>query len=379
MAAPTLQAEGSDVCATSGTPGLTLPAHAADDILIMGSFFWGPSPGTVPDDIPTPGNPSGGAWAPVLGSQIGITDGTNVRGKGQLFWLRCASSTEGRSFTRGANWDTGTDTAWYVRAWTIRGCITSGNPWDEVDPAGPFRTANQNFDALTVAGAERLAIHFGLRSNAEAGFMGAAPGGWTAGASDNNTTGTDGSSRTYRQDNVSADTSAAAPTQSASSVGGYFYAGISFKPPASAVTFAAAVAGLGAVSAAVARERKLASTVAGLAQLVADIRRERKLASTVAGQAAVADAITVNGTVLLSSSVAGQAAIVAALKEDKRIAALVAGGATITVNQLRLERLLQALVAGNAQVVANLTVEGGVGAAVIVDVDQTVHIVSTMR
>src|SRR6185503_15633195 len=91
-----------------------------------------------------------------------------------------------------------------------------------------------NFDALTVAGAERLAIHFGLRSNAEAGFMGAAPGGWTAGASDNNTTGTDGSSRTYRQDNVSANTSAAAPTQSASTVGGYLYVGISFKPPASA-------------------------------------------------------------------------------------------------------------------------------------------------
>lgn len=128
-------------------------------------------------------------------------------------------------------------------------------------------------------------------------------------------------------------------------------------------------------------EVTFACSVAGQAAVAAAVKEDKQLVAGVAGLATIADSLSVAGTQLFQASIAGQAAIAAALKEDKRIAALVAGGATITVNPLRVERLLQAVVSGQATVLAALTVEsgGGGGALVVKDVDQTVHIVSTWR
>jgi hypothetical protein len=148
-----------------------------------------------------------------------------------LFWKRATSGGETVTFTRGANWDSGADTCYYARLFSIRGCITSGDPWDEVDPTACLTASNGSFDAVTVSGTERLVVQFGIRTNAAGTPFPAAPGGWTAGTADNNTGGTDGSSQTYRQDNVSSSTGADATSLSWSGSGGYAFIGVSFKPP----------------------------------------------------------------------------------------------------------------------------------------------------
>lgn len=226
MAAPTLQGEAADAVVTTGTLAFTMPAHQADDILVAALFFWGPSPGTVPNDIPTPSG-----WT-AMGSQVAV-DGTTTRGKMALFYKRATGGSETGTGTRGANWDTGNDTCYYARVFCIRGCVTTGDPWDEVDPTVCYTAANGSFDAVTVSGSERLVVQFGLRTNA-AGTPFPTVTGWTAGTLDSNTGGTDGASRTWRQDNVSSDTGADATTTTWSGSGGYAFFGVSFKPPAGA-------------------------------------------------------------------------------------------------------------------------------------------------
>lgn len=208
-----------------------MPAHAVDDIIVIATFFWGPTPGTVPVDIPTPT----GGWTPVLGTQLTLLSGGNVRGKMQWFWRRATtSSTPNPGWSRGSNWDSGTDTAWYCRGFTISGCDTAGDPWDQAVASAVYTATNGAFSAVTVSGSERMVVQFALRSDITT--FPAAPSGWTAGTSDTNTTGTDGSSQTYRKNNVSASTSADATTTGAAITGGYAFLGISFKPPAAGGT-----------------------------------------------------------------------------------------------------------------------------------------------
>ena len=131
-------------------------------------------------------------------------------------------------FTRPGAWDTGTDTCWGGRCYVIRGCITTGNPWDHSVPVG-YTGSNGAVAAVTVSGAERMVVHFLVKTDDFA----TAPTvpEWTAGAQVESNTGTDHSQGTFRKDNVSADTGADASTVEAPAAGGYVFLGISFKPP----------------------------------------------------------------------------------------------------------------------------------------------------
>jgi len=219
VAAPTLQAEGGLTVVTTGALAPTIPTHQADDILIVAWGFWGPNSTSLPDAAV----PSG--W-----TQIAQFDAPAADGKIGYFYKRAAAAGQTVSIARPSGWDTGTDTAWGGRAYVIRGCIKTGDPWDEADPTAVYSTANQPVDALTVSGAERLAIHFLVKCD---DFVTAPTvSGWTAGAQVESGTGTDHSQGSFRKDNVSSDTTADASTVEAPAAGRYAFLGVSFKPPA---------------------------------------------------------------------------------------------------------------------------------------------------
>jgi len=220
MAAPTLQAEGTNNQVTSGTLTLTLPGHATDDILVCIVLFWLPnttgSAAVIPDladwtkqgFVQFPGTPDGEV---------------------AFFWRRATSGAETNpTFTRGASWDTGTDGIYAGRAYVIRGAINAGDPWDEFDPTAALTAANGSCDAVTVSGTERMVVQFLGKTD---DFVTAPTiSGWTAGTQVESITGTDSSFGTFRKDNVSSSTTADASTVEAVAAGAYVFFGVSFKP-----------------------------------------------------------------------------------------------------------------------------------------------------
>jgi hypothetical protein len=222
MAAPTLFAEGASTANTSGNLTPTMPSHQADDILILCVTFWGPNTAGDAAVVPTPSG-----WTEIANV---ATPASPIDGRIAYFWKRAASGSETVTVTRGASWDTGTDTNFSCRVYCIRGCITIGDPWDEADITVIYNTANQAFDAVTVSGSERMVVQF-CNAQDDWATNPTTPAGWTQGAVQENTSGTDNGYVTWRKDNVSADTGTDAPTIPATTQGYYTYLGISFKPP----------------------------------------------------------------------------------------------------------------------------------------------------
>lgn len=229
MPAPVLQAQGAQPAnATTGSVTPVLPAHAINDILVAVATVWLPNTVAAALEIPTPT----GGWA-LLGTQMAHPATTND-GWHAVFWKRAASSAEANPvFTRATGWDSGTDTAYGARTFVIRGCSTTGNPWDSVAQAGPFTTANQSIAAVPVSGPERLVIHFYLSQAANAAGT---ITGWTAGTATTSTAGTDTGFQTFRKDNQAASTTAQASGVAAPTAGSYAFYGVSFRPPAPTTT-----------------------------------------------------------------------------------------------------------------------------------------------
>lgn len=224
MAAPVLQAEGATATGvTTGVPSITIPTHQANDILVVAAIFWGPNTAGDAAQIPTPA----GGWA-LLGSQVGQPAAANRDGWLAWFWLRASGAGTTVTLTRGASWDTGTDTCYNGRAYVIRNCKTSGNPYESAVNAGPYTTGNQAFPAVTVSGVERTVIIFGNVTDNLAFAMTST--GWTTGTEDNDNGGTDSSFQTARKVNIEASTSADTGTVTAPAAGAYGYVGVSFVP-----------------------------------------------------------------------------------------------------------------------------------------------------
>lgn len=223
MAAPTLQASGTIANVTTGNLTVTLPAHQADDILIVVVSGWVPNTTTGTNVMTAPA----GGWAKLLSDSL---INTQIDGEWAIFWLRAtASGTTNPAFTRPGSWDTGTDSAWGGRAYVIRGCAKTGNPWDDAAKSALHSAANGAFPAVTVSGSERTVIQF-LSKSDDNGAVTAASG-WTIDTAVGSTTGTDCSFQTIRKDNISASTTADTATIVAPVTGlRYQFYGISFKP-----------------------------------------------------------------------------------------------------------------------------------------------------
>lgn len=227
MAAPTLEAAGSTAAVTTGSLTVTLPAHQADDILVVTTIDWVPNTAGA---AAIPGTPAG--WS-VMVAGLNVSPGGQVDGHIRIYWKRATSSSEADPvFTRGSGWDTGTDTCFAGRAYVIRGANTFDvTPWDDAQNAGFYTTANQAIPALVVDGPDRLAMVFvGVTDNTA---INAAPTGWTSvgGAPAVSNTGTGANFAMYRKtpaDGV--DTSADASNVDAPGAGAYGFFGISFQP-----------------------------------------------------------------------------------------------------------------------------------------------------
>lgn len=224
MPAPTLQAQGTQAISINAAIAVQLPAHQAGDILVLHLQFWGPNTAGDAAAIPVPTG-----WASSDGG-LGQPAAANRDGWFRLFYLLATSSSmSSPSCSRGASWDTGTDTAFAGRAYVIRGAAPFILAADDYKVGGPRTAANGAFPAVTVSGTERLVIQFASMMNGTDG-LGTAPAGWTAGTVDNDTTGTGARFQTFRKDNVSSSTSADASNAAAASVGAYAFFGISFSP-----------------------------------------------------------------------------------------------------------------------------------------------------
>lgn len=240
MAAPTLSAEGALNVVTTGNNTPTVPAHAANDILICtvgawmssGSFAFSSSTAT--------------GWNPLFGTgSLDIGGGGSVRSSSGVnygFWLRATGSSHTITVARpttdiGGAWGTGNTTAFGARVYVVSGCITTGTPWDDIQKtADPGLTAaNGAVPAVTVSGSDRTVIQFLVRQDDYV----TAPTltGWTAGTQVESTTGADMSMASFRKENVSASTSADTSTNEAPVAPGmYSFFGISFIPAAAAET-----------------------------------------------------------------------------------------------------------------------------------------------
>lgn len=224
MAQPTLQAEGAIAVVTSGNLTVTLPSHQANDILVLLSVGWVPNTTTGANTMSLAG------WTKEQSDTL-ITSSL-IDGEWALWWKRAASGAETNpTITRPTNWDTGTDTCWAGRAFTIRNCKTSGNPFDQSVKTALQSSANQAMAAVTVSGTMRTVIQFYLSSD-DANNPGTNPSssGWTLGTYARDTTGTDVEFQTLRKSNISASTSADGTTVAAPVQGRYIYIGISFAP-----------------------------------------------------------------------------------------------------------------------------------------------------
>jgi hypothetical protein len=221
LPAPTLFAEGSTLLVTSGTLSPTIPTHAANDILVLTVECWLPATAGDAAEIPTPSG-----WA-LVGTQIGQPAGTRD-GWLATFWLRASGAGTTVTLTRGASWDDGIDGSYSARAYVIRGCVTSGDPWDAAAQSGPHTASNQAFPAVTVSGSARLVVQFGASMDNASLAMNST--GWTAGIEDDDAGGTDSAFQTALKDNVSSSTSADTATVAAPAQGAYGFYGISFKP-----------------------------------------------------------------------------------------------------------------------------------------------------
>lgn len=227
MAAPVLQTQGATATAvTTGVPAVTIPTHQADDIIVVHALIWVPNT-TTPDaaQIPTPA----GGWA-LAGTQVGQPVSSPRDGWSAVFWFRATGAGHTVTLTRGTGWDTGTDTMYCARAYIIRGCKTSGNPFETTSNAGPHTAANQAFAAVSVSGNERMVVQFGAVTDNLAFAM--TSSGWTTGTEDNDAGGTDCAFQTARKDNINTSTSADTATVTAPAAGFYAFHGISFVPPA---------------------------------------------------------------------------------------------------------------------------------------------------
>lgn len=218
LGAPTLQDEGALASITTGNLVPVPGTHQADDILLVSWIFWGPNSTSLPDVA----TPSG--WV-----SIAQADAPAADGKVGYYYKRATGSSDSVTFTRPAGWDTGADTNWSGRVYVIRGCITTGDPWDEADMTAIYSTALQPVDALTVSGSGRLAIHFLAKSDDFA--VAPTVPGWTAGTQVESTTGTDASAGSFRIDDRGTDTTADVSTVEAPAAGRYAFLGVSFKPP----------------------------------------------------------------------------------------------------------------------------------------------------
>lgn len=303
MPAPTLHAQGTANAVTSGNLAITLPTYAANDIVVITTV------GYVP-------NTTTGANTQSLSSpwtknspDVTVTTGGVIDEEHACWWARATSASSlGTSvtITRPTSWDTGTDTCWGGRAYVIRGCATTGNPFDEFASTAVSTAANPALPAITVSGGNRLALVFMTKADNTATPTAAT--GYTVGTQATDTTGTDCAFQTYRQ-TASANVATVTPTGgTAPAQGNSVYFEFSFIPESVTATASAPLGALTPTATATVQELATASAVLGgvTATATAAIRKTATADAPLGSLTATASAevrarITATGSALLGA------------------------------------------------------------------------------
>jgi hypothetical protein len=230
MAAPVFLQQGNASVVTNGNLTVVIPAvEQANDILVVAMVAWVPNTGTGANTVAAPTG-----WTKFTPATTTITGGL-IDAEYAFFWKRAVGGDADPVFVRPTGWDTGTDTCWYGRSYVIRGCATTGDPWDTITSTAISTAANPAFPAITVSGTERLAVVFAVKTDNTA--LPTAATGYTVQLETNTATGTDAAINSYTVSSTNASVSAVTPTGGvAPAQGGTVYFGISFKSPAVVVT-----------------------------------------------------------------------------------------------------------------------------------------------
>lgn len=244
MTTPIFQAQGTLAANTNGNLSITLPAYAANDIVILIASYYGPN-SAVTVGYPSLASP----WSNILstddyGYQVDYLGTGRLVGGFSIWWAMATSTSSlgtSVSITRPTGWDTGTDTCWIGRAYVIRGCITSGIPYEYngelfvggspvYDYFAVLTNANGLFPSIPyITGGDRLSIMFFISQDNQS--EGSGPTGWTAGTLGTTTTGTDGSIQTWRLSGVNAPITLGNSNIAAPQQGSYILMAITFRPP----------------------------------------------------------------------------------------------------------------------------------------------------
>lgn len=243
MAFPTLQAQGTVNAVTAGNLAITLPAYAADDIVVITTVGYVPNTttGTNTQTLASP-------WTKYTPDVTRITGGL-IDSEHAFWWARATSTVSlgtSVSITRPTSWDTGTDTAWGGRAYVVRGCGTIGDPFDELVASTPVNTANPQIPAITVNGLERTVIAFYVASDNLTAPTAAT--GYTPGTAAINNTGTDTGFQTYL-DQTNTSVVATTPTGGATSAQNFQVYFVASFVPLPVVSSTATGSGLGSETA----------------------------------------------------------------------------------------------------------------------------------
>ncbi len=226
MAVPTLQAEGA-LASGNGGSSITavLPAHQADDILVLCVTYWGPNTTGDAAAIPTPTN-----WSLFQSQNVWPSSG-EINGRFATFIRRASSgSTADPVCGLGAGWDSGTDCRHHARAYVIRGVTTVTSPTAfDWDIGGPWSNANRAMGSVSAQTQDMvLAINFGMSMDDTT--LGTAPAGWTAGTEVSTSTGTGGRQRSFTKQFDNGQSGSPTSSAAATTHGGYFFQAIYFVP-----------------------------------------------------------------------------------------------------------------------------------------------------
>lgn len=215
MAAPTFVACSDTIdsdLAGAASVTVTLPSHQANDILIVSCLNDGGGTMTTATS----------GWASIVG--IDSTD--NAR----WFWKRATSGAETSPVIEAASTDV------FVTAYCIRGCETSGNPWNTFNTVDALATATAEVTApeITTTVAECLVCTMSVINDDTALDVAPPPGGWTLPSPGGNyftAAGTDARMVVCWQEQASAGTNAANSVCTITTAETWATLKIAFKPP----------------------------------------------------------------------------------------------------------------------------------------------------
>lgn len=224
MAAPTITAGTLAANGTSGTTQVvTLPTHAADDILVVTALCNQAS--TLSIDVGyTAFTLAGGDVNPLSDAALSTA----------IWWKRATSGSETNPTVTSSTAASASNVI-LGKPYTVSGCDTSGDPYDvaHANPAGAQTTSTAPASgSITTSGSDRLLVHFALIDDNNTMSSGLPPGTYSTLVDENTAVGGDAQLATIYKAVPSATTQSGVTVGTMSASDPWRVFSVAFKPPA---------------------------------------------------------------------------------------------------------------------------------------------------